>query len=62
MGDVVDMGDYRPHLAVKGTDGVIHVMPVALVMDVVQGTKPLSIIPEPVIRAMLGDFLMDCQL
>jgi hypothetical protein len=47
MADIHDIADHRPHLLVAASDDV-HVLPKALIRDVVAGTQPSSILTEPV--------------
>lgn len=58
---VVSLSDALPHLVVRTPDGNVHVLPVALVSDVVKGDQPVSVLGDQVIRALLGDYLADRQ-
>lgn len=53
--DIHDLADHRPHLTVVAEDGV-HVIPLALVREVVSGGKPSSILTEPVVRRIIAEW------
>jgi hypothetical protein len=54
--EIHDLADHRPHLTIVADDGV-HVMPVALVREVITGEKPSSILTEPVVRRIIEEWL-----
>lgn len=54
--DVHDIADQRPHLTVVADDGV-HVIPLALVREVVSGGKPSSILTELVVRRIIAEWI-----
>jgi predicted transcriptional regulator len=56
MGEVLDIADHRPHLMVVASDAV-HVIPQALIRDVVAGTQPSSILTEPVVQRIIEEWL-----
>jgi hypothetical protein len=56
MADVHDIADHRPHLVLAASDAV-HVIPQALIRDVVTGTKPSSILTEPVVQRIIEEWL-----
>ncbi len=55
---VAHISDAMPHLVVRTSAGV-EVLPVQLVRDVVAGRQPVAVLGEPLVRAMLGDYLKD---
>lgn len=57
VAEVVALDDRRPHLSVA-TPGAVHVVPVATVRRIAEGGLPLDALPEAVIRALLGDALV----
>lgn len=54
--DIRDLADHRPHLTVEAEDGV-HVIPLALVREVVSGGKSSSILTEPVVRRIIAEWI-----
>jgi hypothetical protein len=56
MGHVHDLADQRPHLMVVTSDGV-HVLPEALIRDVVSGAQPSSVLTEPVVQRIIEEWL-----
>ncbi|MGX1186686.1 hypothetical protein AB7M29_004365 [Pseudomonas sp. F-14 TE3623] len=54
--EIHDLADHRPHLTIAVDDGV-HVMPVALVREVIAGDKPSSILTEPVVRRIIEEWI-----
>lgn len=56
MGNVVAIDDMRPHVVVHASDAA-HVLPVALLQDVAKGSKPSSILTEPVIQRIIEEWL-----
>jgi hypothetical protein len=56
MADVHDIADQRPHLLVIATDAV-HVLPKALIRDVISGAKPSSMLTEPVVQRIIEEWL-----
>lgn len=54
--DIHDIADHRPYLTVVADDGV-HVIPLALVHEVVSGGKPSNILTEPVVRRIVAEWL-----
>ena len=56
MGEVLDIADQRPHVMVIASDAV-HVIPKALIRDVVAGTQPSSILTEPVVQRIIEEWL-----
>lgn len=54
--EIHDLADHRPHLTIAADDGV-HVMPVALVREVIAGEKPSSILTEPVLRRIIAEWI-----
>ncbi|WP_145306167.1 MULTISPECIES: hypothetical protein [unclassified Pseudomonas] len=54
--EIHDLADHRPHLTVAAEDGV-HVIPLALVREVVSGGKPSSILTEPVVRRIIAEWI-----
>jgi hypothetical protein len=51
-----DLADHRPHLTVVADDGV-HVIPLALMREIVSGGKPSSILTEPVVRRIIAEWI-----
>ena len=51
-----NIDDRRPHLTVVAEDGV-HVLPVALVEDVIKGRQESSILTDPVVRRIVEEWL-----
>ncbi|AXA25657.1 hypothetical protein [Pseudomonas putida] len=56
MGDVVSLEGMKPHVVVQASDAA-HVIPVALLEDVVKGAKPSEILTEPVIQRIIEEWL-----
>jgi hypothetical protein len=56
MGQVHDLADQRPHLMIVASNGV-HVLPEALIRDVVSGAQPSSILTEPVVQRIIEEWL-----
>lgn len=56
MGEVIDIESKQPHLVVHASDGA-HVIPVSLLEDVAKGTKPSSILTEPVLQRIIEEWL-----
>lgn len=56
MAEVHDIADHRPHVMVVATDGV-HVIPRALIENIIAGRKESSLLTEPVIRRVLEEWL-----
>jgi len=54
--EIHDLADHRPHLTIAADDGV-HVMPVALVREVIAGEKHSSILTEPVLRRIIAEWI-----
>jgi hypothetical protein len=54
--EIHDIATQRPHLTVAAGDG-LHVIPLALVHEVVSGGKPSSILTEPVIRRIIAEWI-----
>lgn len=54
--EIHDLADHRPHLTVAAEDGV-HVIPLALLHEVVSGGKPSSILTEPVVRRIIEEWI-----
>lgn len=54
--EIHDLADHRPHLTVVADDGV-HVIPLALVHEVVSGARPPSILTEPVVRRIIAEWI-----
>ena len=54
--EIHDLADHRPHLTIAADDGV-HVMPVALVREVIAGDKSSSILTEPVVRRIIEEWI-----
>ena len=54
--EIHDLADHRPHLTIVADDGV-HVMPVALVREVIAGEKPSSTLAEPVLRRIIAEWI-----
>jgi len=54
--EIHDLADHRPHLTIAADDGV-HVMPVALVREVIAGEKPSIILTEPVLRRIIAEWI-----
>ena len=61
MADVQDIADHRPHLMVVASDAV-HVIPQALIRDVVSGTQPSSVLTEPVVQRIIEEWLESFSL
>lgn len=57
VAEVVALDDRRPHLSVV-TPEAVHVVPVVTVQRIAEGAMPLDALPEAVIRALLGDALV----
>jgi hypothetical protein len=57
VAEVVALDDRRPHLSVV-TPGAVHVVPVSAVKRFAEGALPLDALPEAVIRALVGDALV----
>lgn len=53
--EIHDLADHRLHLTVAAEDGV-HVIPLALVQEIVSGGKPSSILTEPVVRRIIAEW------
>jgi hypothetical protein len=51
-----DIADQRPHLMVVASDGA-HIIPHALVQSVIVGNMPSSILSEPVVQRIIGEWL-----
>lgn len=60
MGKVVDLSEYRPHISMSCPDGNVHIVPIALLDDIVDGNRSIDDIEDrdQVIRAILADWLM----
>jgi hypothetical protein len=56
MGEVHDLADQRPHLAVY-TEDAAHIIPHALIHDIITGKQPSSVLTESVIRRVLEEWL-----
>lgn len=56
MGEVVSLEDMKPHVVVQAADAA-HVIPVALLEDVVNGAKPSEILTEPVVQRIIEEWL-----
>lgn len=57
---VLKLDDYRPHLTINCANigaKEVHVLPVALVEDVVAGKKPPQILGVAVLRSILKEWL-----
>ncbi|WP_454846077.1 hypothetical protein [Pseudomonas farris] len=54
--EILDLADHRPHLTIVADNG-IHVMPVALVREVIAGEKPSSILTESVLRRIIAEWI-----
>lgn len=53
---VIDMADHRPHFCLTGTDGNQHVLPVALVDDVIEGAQNAEALTSPVLLAIIREW------
>ncbi|UVK96467.1 hypothetical protein [Pseudomonas sp. B21-048] len=53
--EIHDLADQRPHLVIVADDGV-HVVPHALVREVIVGDKSSSILTEPVLRRIIEEW------
>lgn len=56
MGEVIDIESKQPHMVVHASDAA-HVIPVSLLEDVAKGTKPSSILTEPVLQRIIEEWL-----
>lgn len=56
MGEVHDLADQRPHLAVYAEHDA-HIIPHALIHDIIAGKQPSSVLTEPVLRRVLEEWL-----
>lgn len=56
MPGLIMLDDQRPHLTVMAEDGV-HVLPVALIEDVIKGSQETSVLTDPVIRRIVEEWL-----
>ena len=54
--EIHDLADHRPHLSIVADDGA-HVMPVALVREIIASEKHSSILTEPVVRRIIEEWL-----
>ncbi|WP_040263692.1 hypothetical protein [Pseudomonas massiliensis] len=53
---IKELDDYRPHLMVVASDGV-HLIPQALIENIIAGRKESMLLTEPVIRRVLEEWL-----
>jgi len=66
-GRIVRLDDYKPHLKIcgKAVDGnfvtEVHVVPVTLMEDWINGKKPISDIPPSIIRKVFQEWLERLQ-
>lgn len=62
MSNVTELDDYRPHFQVSDpVTGSVHVLPVALVSDIVYGRTKIDSVEEwqPMVRALLFALLQE---
>lgn len=60
MAEPINLGERLPHVVVQ-TDGAVHVIPVTLLRDVIAGRTEASILTEPVLRRIVGEWLAFVQ-
>lgn len=56
MGEFHDLTDQRPHVAVYAKDAA-HIIPHALIHDIIAGKQPSSVLTEPVLQRVLEEWL-----
>ncbi|WP_227430407.1 hypothetical protein [Psychrobacter sp. I-STPA6b] len=54
---VIKIEDHQPHIVIEASDGV-HVVPIPLVRDVINGSKQSEVLTEPLVQAILKDWLV----
>lgn len=58
MGQLVELDDHRPHLTMACDAGHVHVLPVALVLDIAHADQPIDHLPDCLYRKILGEWLV----
>lgn len=60
MAKVTRLDDYRPHVAMSCPDYTVHILPLSLIDDIVDGKRSIDDIDDRdmVIRAILADWLL----
>lgn len=53
---VIDFSEHQAHFVINSSDG-IHVIPESIIRKVANGSKQSSILTEPVLQAILKDWL-----
>lgn len=59
--NIVDLCANQPHVCIKTHDGDAHVVPVAALRGIANGQYPASNLGEPVLRAIISDYLDQIQ-
>lgn len=60
MTDVIDFTQTQSHLTITASDSV-HVLPLSLIKDVINGRKESNMLTEPVIQVILKDWLLTIE-
>jgi len=54
---MIDFTETQPHLTIP-TDNEVHIIPVSTIKSVIAGKKESTVLTEPVIKAILKDWLV----
>lgn len=59
--NIVDLCAQQPHVTIQTHDGNVSVVPVAALRGIASGQLPASNLGEPVLRAIISDYLDQIQ-